>query len=167
MVKDQCFDLEKLLSNEPVTDKITLRGFFRVNIVDPDGKVKGDSGWLENQITTEGRRNVARLIGGLSGSSAWSHAALGTGGVPASNATSLAGEVEARTAVSAATNGSTSVQFLATFGSAGSFVTNTQNISNIGLFPAATGSTLMAGNTFASSSCATNQNVNMTYTITT
>ena len=161
------FDLQSLVDKNPPTEEIKIRGFFRLNIVDPNGKIRGDSGWIQNQVTNEGRRNVARLIGGITGSSAWSHAALGSGGVPASNATTLAGEVESRTAVTAATNGSTSVQFTATFSSAGSFVTNTQNLSNIGLFPAASGNTLMAGNTFASSSCATNQNVNITYTITT
>ena len=69
------------------------------------------------------------------------------------------------TSGTAATNGSTSGQFTATFSSADSFVTNTQNLSNIGLFATSAAGTLFAGNTFASSSCATNQNVNVTYNI--
>ena len=57
------------------------------------------------------------------------------------------------------------MQFTGTFSSSNSFVTSTQNISNIGLFATSSGGTLFAGNTFASSSCATNQDVNCTYVI--
>lgn len=147
-------------------DKVGIRGFFRVNITE-DGKIVGDSGWLENQITNEGFRNIARLIGGITGSTAVSHLALGTGGVPATGDTSLSGEVVKRAAVTAATSStSKAVLFTGTFSSSNSFVTSTQNISNIGLFPASSASTLIAGNTFASSSCATNQDVNCSYTLT-
>jgi len=148
-------------------DKIGLRGFYRVHLVNEDGSIAGDSGWLENQVTNEGKRDyLARALGAISGSKQVSHAALGTGGEPGPTATTLAGEVEVRAAVSAATSGSTAVQFTATFASAASFVTDTQNISNIGLFNSSSTGTLFAGNTYASSSCATNQNVNATYTIT-
>jgi hypothetical protein len=59
------------------------------------------------------------------------------------------------------------VQFTATFASSDSFMSATANISNIGLFQQSnvTTGTLFAGNTYASSSCATNQNVNATYTV--
>ena len=147
-------------------DNLALRGFFKIRIENQDGTTFGETGWIQNQVTTEGRRNVSRLIGGISGSSAFSHIGLGTGGAPASNATTLTGEVESRAAVTAATNGSTQCQFTATFSSANSFVTDTRNLSNIGLFGAATVNTLMAGNTYASSSCSTNQNVNITYAFT-
>jgi hypothetical protein len=40
------------------------------------------------------------------------------------------------------------------------------NISNIGLFNSSSTGTLFAGNTYASSSCASNQAVNITYDIT-
>jgi hypothetical protein len=154
--------MQTTITKEP----IKLRGFYRVNITD-DEQVVGDSGWFENQITNEGVRDyLARLLGALAGSKQVSHAALGTGGAPASNATTLTGEVEVRAAVTAATSGSTAVQFTATFSSANSFVTDTRNISNIGLFNTSAGGTLFAGNTYASSSVATNQNVNVTYTIT-
>lgn len=147
-------------------DAVKIRGFYRVQI-EEDGEIKGDSGWLENQITDSGvRYYLAYTLGSISGSLYVSHAALGSGTVPASNATSLDGEVVKRQAVTAASSGSTAVQFTATFSSTNSFVTNTQNISNIGLFNSSSTGTLFAGNTYASSSCATNQNVNTTYTIT-
>lgn len=146
---------------------IKVRGFFRVAISDEDGEMVGDSGFVENQITNEGKRwYLAAALGAIGGSLQVSHVALGTGTVPGAAATTLDGEVVKRTTVSASSNGSTSVQFVATFASGGSFVTSTQNISNIGLFNSSSGGTLFAGNTYASSSVATNQNVNVTYNIT-
>lgn len=151
-----------------------VKGTFRLQIVEDtaDGlpRVVGDSGWIQNQITNEGFRYfIGAAMGGISGSSQVTHMALGSGGAPASNATSLTGEVQVRAAVTAATSSnSRGVVFTATFASANSFVTNTQNISNMGLFATSTagGGTLACGAAFASSSCATNQTVNATYNIT-
>jgi hypothetical protein len=105
--------------------------------------------------------------------------ALGTGGAPASTDTVLAGEVfhkstnattNSRAAVSTSVVASATAQFTAAFASANSFLTASANISNIGLFNSyltslANVGTLFAGNTFASSACATNQSVNATYQI--
>ena len=152
-----------------ISDGIKARGFFRVHLVNPDGEIAGDSGWKENLITNDGFNNfVAKLLGGISGSSQITHMAIGTGGAPAAADTTLAGEQSVRAAVTAATSSnSKAVTFTATFASAVSFVTATKNLSNIGLFATSTaaGGTLFAGNTFASSSCATNQTINATYTI--
>lgn len=153
-------------------DGLRLRGFYRVQL-EENGDVVGDSGWCENQVTNEGTRDyLCRLLGALASSKQVSHAALGTGGAPNATDTTLAGEIDhsstSRADVTAATSGSSAVQFTATFASSGSFMSATANISNIGLFntSAVTTGTLFAGNTYASSSCATNQNVNATYTIT-
>lgn len=167
-------DLQELLATEPKTpaEGIKIRGFYRVQITEDteEGpKVVGESGWNENLITNDGFNNfVAKLIGGISGSSQITHMALGTGGAPIATDTTLAGEQSVRAAVTAATSStSKAVQFAATFSSAASFVTATKNISNVGLFATSTagGGTLFAGNTYASSSVATNQNVNATYTL--
>lgn len=162
---------------EQANDAIIVKGVFRLQIVE-DQKgglpqfVVGDSGWCNNVVTVEGKRNyLARLLGALAGSSQIGFANVGTGAAPATNATTLPGEVTGtdsqvqRAAVTAATSGSTAVQFTFTLSSANSFVTQTENISNVGLWAISTGGTLFAGNTYASSSCATNQNVNGTYTI--
>ena len=97
--------------------------------------------------------------------------ALGTGGAPASNATTLTGELthgaNGRAAVTSSIVDSGTAQFTAQFASSASFVTASANISCIGLYNTATTDvgTLFAGNTFASSTCATNQSVNATYQI--
>lgn len=149
-------------------DGMKIKGFFRLQITEDD-EIVGDSGWTENQITNEGIRDfLARLLAGIASSKQVSHAALGTGGAPASDATTLPGELAegVRDALSAETSGSTAIRFTGTFASADNFVTATRDISNIGLFDSSTGGTLFAGNTYASSSCATNQAVNYTYDIT-
>jgi hypothetical protein len=151
-----------------VSDGIKIRGFFRLQI-EEDGEIVGDSGWMENAVTNEGKRHyLAQLLGGLAGSSQIGYAALGTGTAPGATATTLDGELgeAVRDAVSAATSGSTAVAFTGTFASSDSFVTATRNLSNIGLFATNSGGSIFAGNTYASSSCGTNQNVNYTYTIT-
>jgi len=144
-----------------------LRGFFQVQITDENGEIVGDSGRLENQVTNEGFLGyLVKLLGAVAGSSQIGFLGLGTGGAPNATDDSLEGEVEKRQAVTAATSSdSKTLRFTGTFASGDSFVTNTQNISNIGLFAASEVGTLFAGNTFASSSCATNQNVQCTYDI--
>ena len=149
-------------------DTIKVKGSYRLQL-EEDGKIVGDSGWHENQVTNLGfNQYIVSTIGAIGGSKQVTHIALGTGGAPNASATSLAGEgdIEKRQAVTAATSsGSKTVRFTGTFASADSFVTATKNISNIGLFNTSTQSTgtLLAGNTYASSSVATNQNCNCTY----
>lgn len=159
---------------ETFQERIPLHGFFRVNIVNPgkDGgpdEIVGDSGWVQNQVTNEGFRCfMARLLGGIAGSSQITHAALGTGGAPAASDTTLAGEQSVRAAITAATSSnSKAVIFTATFDSSASFVTATKNISNIGLGATSTASaaTIFCGAAYTSSACAVNQNVNITYQI--
>lgn len=154
------------------SDGMSVRGFFRVQLTEEGKGVVGDSGWQENQVTDLGiRQYVVDWLTSGAGKSV-THMALGTGAAPASNATSLSGEVTGsagagRQAVSSSIVASGTAQFTGAFASANSFVTATANISNIGLFNTSTvgGGTIFAGNTFASSSCATNQSVNATYQI--
>lgn len=164
-------NLEKYdIPAQQLQERIPIRGFCRVKLSTPEqGTMDGDSGWIENQVTNEGFRAFCRLIGGISGSSQVTHAALGTGGAPAASDTTLSGERSVRAAVTAATSStSKSVQFTATFDSSVSFVTATSNISNVGLGATSTAAaaTIFCGAAYASSSCATNQNVNLTYVIT-
>lgn len=143
---------------------VTIKGMYRVQIT-KDGKLIGDSKWMENLVVNLGfNQYLVSTLGAIAGSKQLSHAALGTGAAPAAADTTLAGEVEVRTTVTAATSSSSkTLRLTATFGSSDSFVTNNQNISNIGLFNTSSGGTIFAGNTYASSQVQTNQNVNATY----
>lgn len=147
-------------------DGIAVRGFYRVRIVDGD-KVVGDSGFNQNQVTNLGfNQHLVSALGSISGSKYVSHVALGTSGAPAASDTSLTGEVGSRTAVTAATSSnSKTLRLTATFPSGWHTSPSAYNISNIGLYNSLSTGTLFAGNTYASSSCASNQAVNVTYDI--
>jgi hypothetical protein len=158
-------------------EKMKVKGMFRVHI-EEDGKIVGDSGWKTNLITNLGfNEYLVKSLGTSLTGVKISHAALGTGGAPSATDTSLAGEVSTngsgsvvRAGVTAATSsGSKTLRNTATFSSANSFITASANISNIGLFnvsgPTTASGSLFAGNTYTSSSVATNQNVNVTYDI--
>lgn len=154
-------------------DSVKLRGFFRLQIEDPDGAIVGDSGWRRNTVTNDGKLGyLVKSLASSAGSSYLSYAALGEGSAPGAAATSLESEVvgtqgsQIRDAMTMASSGSTALRCTGTFSSTDSFVTATENISNIGLFRSSTGGTIFAGNTYDSSSCATNQNVNYTYDLT-
>ena len=151
-----------------------VKGFSRVQITeDVDGKEKivGDSGWCgPNQVTNLGFLNFLVLsLGSSAGSKYVSYVALGTGTVPPAAATTLDGEImdsTQRKAVTFTSVSSTTAQFTATFASSDNFLSAAADLSNIGLFAATTtNDTLFAGNTYTSSSCDTNQNVNITYQI--
>ncbi len=142
---------------------IRIRGFSRVQIVDPDGTIAGDSDWKENTVTNSGKRYyLAAMLGKYAGSSGIAYAALGTGTAANATHTTQDGELAegVRDALSAASSGSTAVRFTGTFASDDNFATATRNISNIGLWATDTGGSLFSGAAYASSSCATNQAVN-------
>jgi hypothetical protein len=84
--------------------------------------------------------------------------------VPASNATTLSGEVVKRQALTAATSSdSHTLHMTGTFLSTNSFVSTQVSLSNVGVFPTSGQGSLFCGNTYTSQSCNTNQNVNATY----
>jgi hypothetical protein len=155
-----------------------LAGFYRVQVLS-DGKVEGDSGWHQNTITNVGVTNYLLNYLGAGTGIYVQYMGLGTGGAPAVTDTALAGEItdqfasagtNSRAAVSTSIVSSRTIQFTAAFNSANSFATASHNISNVGLVntyltSAATLGTIFAGNTFASSSVATNQSVQVTYQI--
>lgn len=149
-------------------DAVKVAGFFRLQITeDKAGKqvVVGDSGWRKNQVTNVGfDKFLSRAIAAQSGSLQISHVALGTGGVPNATDTQLTGEIMSSTqrgTVSPSTVASTTQQMTHAFASSDSFLTSASNLSNVGLYNSSATGSLFAGNTYTSSSCATNQNVNV------
>jgi len=157
-----------------VGSNVKIQGFFRLNITEGlDGKIVGDSGWVKNNITNTGFQHyIVQLIGNSTGSSRVTHAALGEGTAPGDAATSLESEISGsngsgRKAVTFSEIGSKTCQWVCTFGSADSFVTATETIKNVGLFATSTqgGGSMFCGNTYATSTVATNQNVNLTYQV--
>ena len=157
-------------------DGMRVRGFARLRLVehDADGvpRIVGDSGWQKNRVVNEGFDNyLTRLISAQAGSLQISRMALGTGGLPATDATALPGELNTatytRTTVTVSVVASSAVEFQATFSSASSHITATTNISNIAIINNTTsGGSIFAGITYASSQWNTNQDLNASYRIT-
>ena len=160
-------------------DGLKVRGFFHLQLVEHDDEgipvVVGDSGWVQNQVTNLGFRDyLCHLIANNAASKQISRMCIGTGTAAiASDATTLVGELSSangytRTTLSTNLGGSTAMSFLATFGSAQSHINQTTNIANIALInsTAFPDGTIFAGNTYASSQWATNQDLNATYAIT-
>lgn len=161
--------MKKTLRKNTAKDTSKVRGFFKLDIVNPDGSVHQKGAWKENQIVNVGYQDfLMYLLAGSAGSLRPSHAALGTGTVPASNATVLAGELTesaGRMALTTGTSGSKTVQYTFTLNSG--VIAAASTIQNVGLFSGSTqgGGTMFAGNTYATSALATNQAVNGTYAI--
>ncbi len=150
-------------------DNLGVRGFFRAQVEDENGRIVGDSGWRENQVLNDGiTQYILDWLVGNTGK-AVTHMAIGTGGAPASNDTTLAGQVAngKRATVSTSIVASRTAQFTAAFNSVDSFLTATANISNVGLVntSATNLGTFLCGAAFASSAIATNNNLNITYQV--
>lgn len=158
---------------EQVQENVGIRGFYRLHLTEErNGKqvIVGDSGWCGNTVVNEGFDDyLCRLLAAQASSKQISYVALGTGTAPNVTDSTLNGEISGstkRTAVTVSVSNSKTVRFTATFDSAASFLGGASNIRNIGLFDNnATNGTLFAGSTYASSTCNTNQNVNVTYDI--
>ena len=160
---------------KPTTDGIGIHGFFRLQIEDgPSGDIVGDSGWCQNTVTNDGKLEyLVRALASSAGSKYLKYAALGEGtDTIATGDTALNSEVvgtqgsQIRDIMTLESSGSTALRAVGTFASGDSFVTATEDIGEIGMFLSSTGGTMFAGNTYATSSCAVNQNVNYTYDIT-
>jgi hypothetical protein len=148
---------------------VRLEGWTRIALGKhmPDGSVEviGDSGFVgPNQVTDSGFSNfICAALGSLAGSSYVSYMALGTGTVPASNATALAGETGTRKAVNNSIVASHTLQVTASWASSDN--PGLCTLQNVGLFAVSTAGagTLFAGNTYATSQWSNNQGVSATY----
>lgn len=153
---------------------LKVKGMYRIQITEPDAdgnvKIVGDSGWQNNTVVNLGfNQYLVSTLGAIAGSKQIGYIALGEGTEPGAAATSLESEVQKRASVTAATSsGSKTVRFTATFASVDSFVNATKTLKNIALVNNQNSSdahTIFAGNTYATSTCATNQAVNVTYDV--
>ena len=153
---------------------LTIKGEARLACVNPDGTLAWKTPWFHNRIVNQGFNN---FVGhGLINDASASHIAfmaLGTGTLPATDGTSLPGEITntggavTRVSITSATvSQSTQLKMYGTFtsGSDSFFSGGTQSLQNIGLYAASTGSGLFAGMTFTPTQAVqSNQQVNATY----
>ena len=157
----------------PKAEGIRVHGFHRVRLTEgsgePGSKIIGESDWKQNVVVNEGFDDyLCALLGNTTNSKQIGFIALGTGTKPGAAHTSLDGEIMGSTerkAPDVSVTSSKTLRFTATFYSSDSFLTGASNLQNVGLFEASAANAIFAGNTYSSSSCNTNQNVNVTYDI--
>ena len=148
-------------------------GFFRLNIVEEhngEKKIVGDSGWKPNMITNLGAQYyIIDLMLGSAGSMRVGYAGLGSGGAVLSADTNISNPCATNRnsfTISGATVASRTLRYIGTLQSN---VYASTTIGNVGLFSDSATSnasgSMFAGNTFTSSTLATNQAVNLTYDI--
>lgn len=157
------------MKQKRMRDSVKVHGFFRLHLLE-NGKVIGDSGWKQNQITNLGfDQYLCQLLAGAAGSKTVQRMGLGTGTVPGAADTTLHGELNtatySRRTVSTSTIASKTVQFTAQWASSDSHITAAVTLQNIGLWNTSTGGTLFAGNTYTTSQWNTNQDLNASYQI--
>jgi hypothetical protein len=153
-----------------VQNSLIAKGFFSLEIENPDGTIAGKVENVPNLVTRLGFQHICLRVGTNLTGTQFSHLNVGEGAAPATNATSLPSEVsgtngavQRQVATASTQAGSVTLRFLGTMSSANSFVTASENISNVGIFNHSSGSSCVAGAAYASSTVATNQNVNITY----
>ena len=156
---------------------VGVSGFYRVNITDPDGTVKGDSGYKKNVVSNLGVANyLAYAFASSGGSTALTPKYMQLGSLQSSHASSLVNVTGAFDLSVAASISSTqhttradqtsghTVRFLATFVS-NSLATTTRTIAAIGLFHTTNATSAMCAGSFASSTLGSAQAINCTYDI--
>jgi len=145
---------------------IRINGFFRTQLVDSEtGEVQGDSGWIKNTTTTNGRNIIAAAVGAVAGSYQIGYAAIGSGSTSNYSAeTALKGVVNSYMAVTPTTAAVGTFQATCSF--AGSNNTATFTVNEAGLFKTNAAGSMFCGSTFATSQMQTSQNLNLTYQLT-
>lgn len=158
-----------------IKNSFRIKGFFKLNI-EQDGKIVGETDFFPNTVGNLGLEQYAAYsLMGSAGSKSLAYFALGSGGSMATDGTTVVNEIlvaSKRASISAASfssrtvsNGSASLYLYGQFASSAGFVSNSYNISNVGIGNSISGGTLFCAQTFNSSQVSTNQNVNVTYQI--
>jgi hypothetical protein len=157
------------MRKKAISEGMVLKGFARLQIHDygPNGepfhKLVSDTGIIgPNQKTNVGFQNFLNyVLGASAGSLLVAYAGIGTGGTPASNATSLTGETMARKATTYSAAASTTVQWVASWAS--SDITGSFTVGNAGCFNSSSGGSLAWGISTPGQTVNTNQSVSLTY----
>jgi len=146
---------------------IMVRGFARLQAGErqPDGSVRivGDSGWIKNTITNDGRNSyIAAQVGNVSGSKLISHLQLATQSTAVdATQTSLLGETRVRKALTASTLATGTLRMTASWSSTDN--TAAVTIGSIGVYNTSSAGTLGSGQSFTTSQWNSNQDLSATY----
>lgn len=150
-----------------VQSSIRLRGFARIQVGERDAgghlKIVGDSGWVKNTITNNGRdQYIAATVGAVSGSKLVSHLQLATQSTAVDAAsTALVGETRVRKALTASTLVTGTLRMTASWSSTDNTAAIT--IGSIAIYNHLTTGTMGSGQSYTTSQWASNQDLSATY----
>lgn len=149
-----------------IFENVPSLGRFRIKLGEKiNGKtvVVGDSGWVENTVTNEGRdKYIAAKIGDVSGSKTPTHLQLATQSTAVdATQTSLLGETRVRKTLLASTVATGTLRMTASWSSADNVAACT--IGSIGVYNTSSAGTLGSGQTYTTSQWNSNQDVSATY----
>jgi hypothetical protein len=150
--------------NKSKESSIKVRGFFRGQLVNPDGSIAGDTGWIKNKATNAGLINLANLVGKVAGSYAVGYAALGTQTAAVNmSQTDISGQTNSFIAVTPSVSGTATLQLTAQFAS--SDLAASCAVGVAGLYKTNSAGSLIACQIFTTSAWAVNQDFNLTYNL--
>lgn len=157
---------KKAKRSQPPFESVRVRGFCRLQAgVRDKGRLRivGDSGWIKNTITNDGRNSyIAATVGAVAGSKVVSHLQLATQSTAVdATQTSLTGETRVRKALTASTLATGTLRMTASWSSSDN--TAAVTIGSIGVYNTSSGGTLGSGQTFTTSQWNSNQDLSATY----
>ena len=152
-----------------MNDTFGIKGYIRLQCKDKEGNLKWDTGFIQNTITNLGKAEIAKLIGSVSGPTAFGYLALGTSNTaPAATDTTLVAEIvdsglaranSTETVTTTTTTGDT-VQFSYTWTASGS-----KTIEEIGIFNAASAGVMLGRALTTSKAVSSGETITGTYQI--
>ena len=171
------FARPQVVQTQDVADEIPVHGRFRIQIgerVDRFGnknprgrgkRVVGDTGWVHNTITNEGKNfYLAAKVGSVTGSKTPTHFQVATQSTAVdATQTALVGETRIRKSLLASTLATGTLRMTASWSSTDNTAAIT--IGSIGVYETSTfgGGTLGAGQTYTTSQWNSNQDLSATY----
>jgi hypothetical protein len=127
-------------------------GRYRIQLGEK-GRVVGDSGWVDNTITNDGRNSyIAAKVGSVTGSKTPTHLQIATQSTAVdATQTSLVGETRIRKSLDASTLATGTLRMTASWSSTDNTAACT--IGSIGVYNTDSGGTLGSGQTYTTSNC--------------
>lgn len=148
-------------------ETIRVRGFCRLQagVRDREGRLRivGDSGWVKNTITNDGRDSyIAATVGAVAGSKVVSHLQLATQSTAVdATQTALVGATRIRKALTASTLATGTLRMTGSWSSTDNTAAIT--IGSIGVHNHLSTGTMGSGQTFTTSQWNSNQDLSATY----
>lgn len=161
--------IQNIMDMAPMSQRFRIQIGERIDRfgnLNPRGRgrrIVGDSGWVENTLTNDGRNSyLAAKVGSVTGSKTPTHLQLATQSTAVdATQTSLVGETRIRKTLLASTLATGTLRMTASWSSTDNVAAIT--IGSIGVYNTDTAGTLGSGQTYTTSQWNSNQDLSATY----